>query len=255
MVSPFSTAPKLTRQGFTRVFRTVPSDAVFGTQMARFAYGRNFRRVMIYQAQNSYGTGLANAFERECEVLGIAVPDRLGYDSLSDARIFRRDLIRWANNFQFDAIFIAGSSPQASTFIKEARGQGIRAAILGGDGLDTPELAGLAGEAAEGTFVGSTYFPDDPRSEVAEFVAAFTMKYGWTPDASAALGYDTVRVLARAMEDARSAVPDEVAEALRRMTGLVGVTGIYRFDANGDLEDRDIRIKVVRDGELRPFGE
>jgi len=255
MICPLSTAPKLTRQGFRRVFRTIPDDAVFGTQLARFAGKRGLRRVMIYQVQNAYGTGLANAFERECEALGIAVPDRLSYDSASDAAVFRRDLALWRENFAFDGILVAGSIPHAPLFIKEARALGIRAAILTGEGLDTPEFVNLAGEAAEGTFVGSAFLPDDPRPETRAFVDAYRRKHGTVPDAKAAQGYDTVRLLARGIEEAGSTVPDRVAGALRGMTGWTGATGNYRFDDRGDLADRDILIKVVRGGELVLFRE
>jgi branched-chain amino acid transport system substrate-binding protein len=255
MISPLSTAPKLTRQGFHRVFRTIPTDELFGIQLARFAASRNLTRVMIYHVQNSYGTGLANAFERECEVLGIEVPDRLAYDTASDAMIYRRDLTFWMDNFTFDGIFIAGSVPQAPLFIKEARGIGIQVHIMGGEGLDTPELVSLAGEAADGTFVGSVFLPEDNRPETQAFVAAFVDKYNAVPGARAAQGYDTVRILAAAIERAGSTVPDEIADALRNMSDSIGVTGSYRFDEYGDLVGRNIFIKEVRDGKLVQFLE
>jgi branched-chain amino acid transport system substrate-binding protein len=255
MITPLSTAPELTRQGFRRVFRTIPDNALFGAGLARFANSRSLKRVMIYQVRNAYGADLANGFEKECEALGIAVPGRLAYDSESGAGIFRRDLTYWMENYVFDAILAAGSIPDAPLFIKEARGLGIQVPIITGEGLDTPELVNLAGKAAEGTFVGSAFLPDSPRQETREFVAAFFQKYGMTPDAEAAQGYDTIRILAKAIEKAGSTIPDKVAEALRGTTGWTGVTGIYRFDIYGNLAGRDIQMKVVRDGELVLFKE
>ncbi|HCM26326.1 MAG: hypothetical protein A2Z99_07785 [Treponema sp. GWB1_62_6] len=253
MLSPFSTAPKLTRQGFRRIFRMVPDDTAFGSRLARFAVSRGLERVMIYQVQNEYGTGLANAFERECEVLGISVPDRLSYDSRSDERIFRRDLSFWKENFEFDGMLVAGSVPQAALFVREARGLGIRASILAGDGLDTPEFASLAGESAEGVFVGSVSSPDDERPEAAEFAAGYSRKYGAPPDTNAARLYDAVRLLASAIKESGSAVPDRIAGSLRSMAAWTGAAGDYRFGADGNLSDRDILIKVVRGGKLVPF--
>lgn len=253
MISPYSTNPKLTRQGFRRVFRTTPDDEVFGTQLARFAHRQGYEALLIYYIRDDYGTGLANAFEKECEVLGIAVQDRLAYDSFSGERVFRKDLGYWQDNFEFDALFVAGAVPQAAVFIKEARALGIEVPIFGGDGLDTPELIAQAGEAAEGTFVGSTFRVDDPRPDAQAFLAAFERKYGKMPDAEAAQGYDTVMVLVRGMREAGSTVPDEIAEALRSMAPWNGATGQYAFDDKGDLVDREILIKVVRDGRLVYF--
>ena len=254
MISPYSTNPKLTRQGFRRVFRTIPDDGVFGTQLARFAHRQGYEAVLVYYIRDDYGTGLANAFEKECELLGIAVEDRLAYDSFSGRRVFRKDLMYWEDHFNFDAIFVAGAVPQAAVLIRQARALGIEVPMFGGDGLDTPELIAGAGGAAKGTFVGSTFRADDPRPEARAFQAAFLEEYGKPPDAEAAQGYDTVMVLAQAMREADSTAPDDVAAALRTMPPWSGVTGEYAFDDKGDLLDREILIKVVRDGRLVYFG-
>lgn len=255
MLSPRSTAPRLTKQGFQRVFRTVSNDDLYGAVLARFAAGHNLKKIMIYQAKNEYGTGLANAFEKECEALEIEVPDRIAYDSGSDAATFRRDLQYWMANFSFDGIFAAGSIPQLPSFIAEARGLGIRVPIMAGEGLDTPEFVNLAGKAAEGTFIASEFMPEDPRTETRKFVSAFHRKFGRVPDTNAAKGYDTVHVLAAAIEEAGSTIPDRIAEALRKKVDWIGAAGSYRFDADGDLVGRNILIKVVRDGKLEKYPE
>lgn len=253
MVSPISTSPRLTRQGFARVFRTIPDDTVFGARMARLAGERGSRAAMIYQVRNAYGTGIANAFEKECEALGIAVPDRLSYDSSARASVFRRDLAYWRDNFGFDSIFVAGSIPLACDFVREARAMGIGAEMLAGESLDSPEFPRIAGEGAEGAFVGSTFIPGSPRPQTRAFVAAYKAAYGAEPDAKAAQGYDTLRVIARAIALARSAVPDEIARALRGMEAWEGATGPFAFDAKGDLSGREIAIKTVREGRFEAY--
>jgi branched-chain amino acid transport system substrate-binding protein len=255
MLSPFSTSPALTRQGFERVFRMVPDDALFGAQLARFAAARRLSRVMIYQAQTAYGSGLANAFERGCEELGIEVPDRLAYDSGSDEGSFARDCAYWKDGFSFDGIFVAGTVPQAAAFVRAARAAGIGATILAGDGLDSPEFPRLAGRAAEGAFVGSVFLPDDPRPRARAFAEAYERERGGPPDVNAAIGYDAVGLLAAAIRKAGSSVPDRIAEALRGAEGWEGVAGSYRFGRDGSLASRGIGVKVVRDGILRSYAK
>jgi len=255
MISPLSTNPKLTRQGFSRVFRTIPDDIQFGTQIARFAASRGMERVMVYHARNAYGNGLANAFEKECESQGIVVPDRLAYDSGSDTGTFRRDVTFWIEHFVFDGVFVAGTVPHAALFVKVVRDMGVEVGILTGQGLDTPEFLEIAGDAAEGTFVGSVFIADDTRPETRAFVETYRRRWGTVPDAAAAQGYDTVRVLARAIEDAGCTVPDRISEALRDMTDFTGVTGMYLFDEKGDRSGCEILIKVVCDGRFERFEE
>jgi branched-chain amino acid transport system substrate-binding protein len=105
----------------------------------------------------------------------------------------------------------------------------------------------VAGAAAEGTTVASYFNPDEPRPEVVRFKAAFTAKFGVPPDAGSALGYDCVRLLAHAMKEARSAVPEDVARALHALQGWPGVTGVFSFDDGGDSA-KPVIFSVVRNG-------
>jgi hypothetical protein len=106
--------------------------------------------------------------------------------------------------------------------------QGNRRSIIGGDAMSSPALMGVAGAAAEGTTMASYFNPDEPRPEVVRFNAAFTAKFGVPPDAGSALGYDCVQLLAGAMKEAGSAVPEDVARALHALKDWRGVTGAQK---------------------------
>ena len=178
----------------------------------------------------------------------IDILDRLNYDSLSSADLFQKDLRYWKENYNFEAIFLAGVNPQVALFIKEARGLGIMVPIVGGDGLDSPELIQIAGKSADNTFIGSVFNPERPDKKTAAFVEAFRRNLRTMPDAAAAQGYDAVQVIAQAIKKAGSTVPQEIADALRATKNWEGVTGIHTFGEKGDVVDKDIYIKVVRDG-------
>lgn len=59
--------------------------------------------------------------------------------------------------------------------------------ILGGDGLDSEQLAKGAGKAAEGTVVASIFDPTEGRDDVGEFIRKYKAEYGKIP------GKDAVR--------------------------------------------------------------
>ena len=253
MITPLSTSPRLTQRGFDLVFRAIPDDEVFGTELADFCLREGLHKTIIYHIQNDYGVGLANAFEMRCEEIGLEVLDRRAYDLFSGPSSFDGDLEYWKENFAFDCIFIAGTVPQAAQFVKEARRLGIDATILGGDGLDMPELMTIAGEDAEGVFVGSTFHPDCPTQKAREFVRKFRERYGGEPSASAAQGYDCAGLFAHAVATAGSTVPSDMARALRTGDDWEGVTGTFDFDDCGDLKRDSICLKVVREGKLQYF--
>jgi len=244
MLSPESTSPRLTQQGFKYVFRNVSSDTQVGKEMAEFAASRGFKHMVIYYIKNDYGRGLANAFEDRAGEVRITIADRLSYDAISNKE-FRIALAKW-KEFEFDAIFLAGSTPHGADFISEAREMGVTVPILGGDGLDSSQLWEIAGKAAEGVIVASHFHPDIPRSEVQDFVRAFQERYGLLPDVWAAQGYDAVKVLAHAMEKAGTTVPGKVAEVLHSTKDWPGVTGLHTFDENGNVIGKGIVKKKVQ---------
>jgi branched-chain amino acid transport system substrate-binding protein len=106
----------------------------------------------------------------------------------------------------------------------------------------------VSGAAAEGTIVGSVFHPDEPRPEVRRFSERFTERYRVPPDWAAAAAYDAVHLLTRAMQEARSSEPGDVAKALHAARDWPGVTGTFTFNEAGDAIDRHLVKLVVRHG-------
>ena len=79
-VAPVATDPRLTQQGYRRLFRMTVTDRETGAQMADYAAARRYGRVAIYYIRNAYGRSLANAFEERAIERGIAIVDRQSYD-------------------------------------------------------------------------------------------------------------------------------------------------------------------------------
>ena len=256
LLSATSTSPELTTKGYGRVFRTVFNDTEVGRQMAQYAYERGHRRMVIYYARNEYGRGLANAFEEQLVSRGGQVVNRESYDpSLSANPVAAEQTVSGWTSWDFDAVFIAGEDEQAALLIRELRRRGIAVPVLGSDALATPMFVQKGAEAVEGTVIASAFHPEAPDAEARRFTRAFRARYGADPDAGAALGYDAVQVLARAMREARSAEPDRVAAALRGLRGFQGVTGAFTFDEAGNLVGMPIRKVVVREGRFQYLEE
>jgi branched-chain amino acid transport system substrate-binding protein len=255
LMAPTSTDPALTRQGLHRVFQAAFTDRDTGRQLAEFA-SKRFRRAGIFYIRNSYGRGLANAFEERANELGLGTAARRSYDPSEELNgyTFTPTLREWAS-LDLDVIFLAGEVPSAAQFVANARAAGLTVPILGGDAMSSPALMAVAGRAAEGVIVTTHFHPDEPRPEVLRFSRAFTRRFGGKPDAGAALGYDVVRVLARAMGAAERLGADEVARALRDLPPWPGVTGMLKFDQQGATIGKRPVMTVVRDGRFQYLPE
>jgi branched-chain amino acid transport system substrate-binding protein len=251
MIAPTATDPELTAHGYPRVFRATFTDMEVGRQMAEYAARRGYEEIGIFYIRSDYGRNLANAFEERANDLGLTIPVRQSYEPNDDAGgvAFGSAMRRWSDS-GLDAIFLAGEVPSAARAVLAAREEGLTIPILGGDAMSSPELISVAGNAAEGTVVATAFHPDEPRSEVRRFTAAFEARYGVAPDAGSALGYDVVHLLAEAIERAGSTIPDSVASELHALRDWRGVTGSFTFDSAGNLVRASIAKMVVRDGKF-----
>jgi branched-chain amino acid transport system substrate-binding protein len=251
MLSPLASNPALTLQGRQLVFRNIPTDEADGQALAEHAAAEGYQRIAIYYQQDDYARGLANIFERRCYELGIAIVDRLPYEVTYQERDFAADFDLWQRQFDFEAILLAGQLPVAGEIIPLIRRAGITVPILSGNSLDNDLLFRLAGTAAEGVTVVSSFDPGRPQAEVTAFVKNFEKKYGTIPDLDAAQGYDALHLVAHAITMGGSTVPEKMAATLRHVVNWPGVTGLHTFDDKGDVVGKGMVIKHVRDGSFR----
>lgn len=252
MLTPASTAPELTQQGYQYIFRSIPSDAEIARQLAVYGADRGFKRIAIYYVDDSYGRGLANAFEDSAVESGINVVDRISYyGDLKGLDDLRR---KW-EALGYNAIFVADSAKGGAQFIVDARQAGIPVPFLAGNTMDSPAFYTLAGSAAEGTVVGTVFNPQASRPEVQKFSQAFKAKYQKDPTQYAAQGYDAVKLLAIAVQKAGSSESAKIAEALRGLKNLPGVAGLHTIDQNGDEKGELVVKKIVRNGKVEVLAE
>jgi branched-chain amino acid transport system substrate-binding protein len=238
MISPASTSPNLTKNGYKNVFRSIPSDDEIAAQLASYAARQGHQRMVIFYSEDSYGTDLANSFEDHANRNGITIVDRISYyGGLKDLNRLKE---KWLA-LDFDGIFVADSVSEGAEFIAEARRAGISVPFMGGNTLDSPALYEIAGKSALGTVIGTVFNPNDPRDETQRFVKAFQKQYKKMPGPYAAQGYDAVNLLAAAIKKAHSTDSRAIARELHNLKDWPGVTGYHGFDNNGN----DIKAKVV----------
>ncbi|MFN4245624.1 MAG: branched-chain amino acid ABC transporter substrate-binding protein [Brevinematia bacterium] len=162
MITPASTNPKLTLQGFNNVFRICPTDAQQGPIAARFLFGKNIKKVYVIDDKTEYGQGLADEFEKEFRRLGGVI---LGRDSISvGARNFKA-LLTKVKQSNPEAVFFGGVYVEGALLTKQADEVGLNVPFVGGDGLKTEDYIKIAGKSSEGDFITFIGVPIDKDSE------------------------------------------------------------------------------------------
>lgn len=232
MVSPSSTNPKVTKIG-DMIFRVCFIDPFQGTVCAKFAReheGLKANKAAILTDQASpYSVGLQEEFEKAFVAMGGTVVTKQTYQAGDQDFSAQLTSIRGSEP---DVVFIPGYYTDAGNIALQARKLGLTVPLLGGDGWDSVKLGEIAGEAINGCFYSNHYSQDDPAPRVQDFIKKYTEKHQQTPDALAALGYDTARVVFEAIQRAGSTDGPALAAELAKTKDFDGVTGKISIDAD-----------------------
>lgn len=125
--------------------------------------------------------------------------------------------------------------------------------VIGGNGLNSPQVPQVAGPAANGTLVGSPWFIDKQDEANKSFVARYQAKYNMAPDQFAAQAYDTLFIVAKAITAAGEANPQKIRDALGKVTHN-GVMGPFSFTPDRDPADTSgVVVIEMKDGKFQIF--
>jgi branched-chain amino acid transport system substrate-binding protein len=229
-ISPASTNPKYTDEGSWNTFRVCGRDDDQG-KVAGAYLATHFKneKIAILNDNSAYGKGLADETQKALhanggtEVLAAAyTPGEKDYSSL----------VSRMKQAGVTVIYVGGYHTESGLIIRQAKEQGMKATLVGGDALVTNEFWQIAGEAGAGTLM---TFPPDPRlmKSAADVVKEFKAK-NVDPEGYVLYTYAAIQVWADAVKKIGSTDPKKVAAALKASGNWPSVLGPVSFNAKGD---------------------
>ena len=238
LLSPTATNPAVTVKGGKvndYVFRACFIDPFQGTVAANFAY-KNLKvktSAVLIDTASDYSKGLSDAFKTAFKQNGGTIVSEEAY--VAKDTDFHATLTRIKAKHP-DFVFLPGYYEEVGLIIKQAREIGLNVPFMGGDGWDSPKLIDIAGSAPlNNTYITNHYSAGDSDPKVQNFVKSFQAKYGGkSPDAFAALGYDSGYFIADAIKRAGSSDPQKIQKALSETKDLSLVSGKVTLDQNHD---------------------
>ena len=249
-ISPSSTNPKYTLQGFKTTFRVVAHDDQQGPTLGRYAVNTlKAKKVAVIDDSTAYGQGLADAFEKTAKGLGAQIVAR---EHTTDKDTDFKAILTKIKGRGPDLVMFGGIDPQAGPMVKQMSELGIKAKYIGGDGMQTPNFIKLAGPAAEGVMASMPGLPKETMPGGAAFLQKYKAKFNADVELFAPMGYDAVMVFIDAMKRAGSTDPAKYLPELSK-TNYQGVIGPIAFDDKGDLKNGPITIYVVKGGKWEPL--
>lgn len=248
LLSPIVSNHELTNKGYKYVFQNIPGDEEIGRNMVEYGIEKGYERLAIYYEDNPYGRGLADALERVAEEKGLNIIDRVS--SFSNKKEKEKTLAKW-QALDCQAVLVAVPVFETVDSIMKVKGYALDMPVIGSDSMDLPNLSEKLGEYAKEVAMVSLYNPSYERVELQRFIKEYKNKYQQDPDVWAVQGYDSLKLLAYAIEEAKSSQPYKIAEVLRNLKDWKGTVDDYGFDQHGRQTGRQIFFKAFVDGKFQ----
>lgn len=229
LVTAVSSLPKLTEVGNKWFFRNTEKDTMQGAAFSGALYGDlQFKTVFYFAANDDWGRGSVGSFSKTLEGLGAKT---VGTEFFDPAATDFYTALTKIRALKPDLIFLAAYTQSAATLMKQAKELSISSKIFGIGAVTTPTFTNLAGDAAYGLLAGVNYAPGIPGDVNAQFVSAYQAEYNELPGKYHVAGFNTIHVIAQAIQRAGAAEPAKIQAALRQ-TDYTGPMGRVRFDDN-----------------------
>lgn len=242
MITPTGTEPTITAIGGEYMFRGCFVDSFQGNILGKYAtetLGKKTAAV-LYNAGSDYSKGIADSFKSEFEATGGTITQFLTYNDKDTD--FKAQLTKIKSDVP-DVLLLPDYYNVVGLIAKQARGIGIQSQLLGGDGWESEDLVKIGEDSVNDALYINHYYSDDTETTVKNFVDAYKKEYNKEPDSFAALGYDTAKILVKAIEEANSTDGDKIRTALAGME-MDSVTGNIKFGDDRSAIKSAVVIKI-----------
>ncbi|KJY59059.1 Branched-chain amino acid ABC transporter, permease protein [Lactobacillus kullabergensis] len=251
-VSPSATDPNYTLQKNGKVqpfvFRACYQNNFQGGSAAKFVMNNiKAKRVAVYTDNSSdYGNGLAKAFKKTYK------------GKIVDSQTFSegdKDFNAVLTSFKakkVDAIYVPGYYTEVGLIIKQARQIGIKAPIVGSDGMADPKLIQIAGAKNASKIYYTTPFSTQVAAKdptASKFMRDFKNRYHEEAPTFSALAYDAVYMIKEAIENEKSDDSAKITKGLEQIKDFTGVTGKITVDKDHNPE-KPIAVEELINGKV-----
>lgn len=250
-ISPATTSPVYTHQGFKTAFRVVANDNMIGHALARYTVETlKAKKIAVIDDRTAFGQGLADQFVKSVKAMPGGAALLVSREYTTDKTTDFNAILTTIRAKQPDVVFYGGMDAVAGPMLKQMKALGMQAKMVSGDGVCSEKMPRLAGDALgddKVTCVVAGGVTASQEAGLAAFTARYQQRFKLPLQTYAPYAYDAVMALATAMQQAKSSTPSVYLPVLAKIQ-YQGVTGKIAFDANGDLRDAALTLYTYRQG-------
>ena len=239
--------PNFTKGG-DYIWSSSVSQADEQPRLAKYATDLGFKRLAVLYLNTDWGRTSQKLFGDAAKAYGAEVVASEGYQP--DEKDFRSTLVR-VRDAKPDAIVLISYYADGALIARQIRSVGLTSQIVASGSVYSPKFIELAGDAANGAYTETNFFPGETRPEVQNFVKKFRARFNEDPDTFNTVAYDTIVLLAAVIDkygDDRKAIRDGLAQ-------IKDVPSVMFGKATFDPETRRVAgaravYLIVKDGKF-----
>lgn len=227
-------------------FRNITTQAQEGPFNAQWILAKH-KKAAVIAIQNDWGISAAENFVKAYEAGGGKVLEQEFFNP--GLRDFKSVLTKIKRSNP-EVIYLCMFDEQGSALLQQAKQLSLGSTLFSTSALYSPKLLELAGPAADGLFLATTFVGNSPEPNVKAFVDAYKKRYNEEPSQFAAQAYDAVGIMLQALQKAggTKATRDTVREALGSTKDFPGVTGVTSFDPQTREPSKVLSKLTVQNG-------
>ena len=250
-ITPGSTNPKYTEQGFPDAFRICGRDDQQGPVAGKFMHDNlKLTKIAILHNKTAYGEGLATEVKKTFESLGGQVTMFQGIGTDENDFSANVSVIQGSGAQGF---FWGGMYGQGGPLCVKMRQGGVNIPFVSGDGCFDDSFVNTVGGNAPNVFL--SFGKDYHQLPAAQpFLKTYNDKYHQTEGAYSVYGYDAANVLLTAIQQAGTTDADKVA-AVMKSRPFDTILGKVEFDSKGDVKGSGFVMWTIKDGKLQQLPE
>jgi branched-chain amino acid transport system substrate-binding protein len=249
-VTPGATAPKLPSEIGDTIFLACFGDNVQAAAGADFIKEKlaGKRAYILLDSTTEYAIVLSRYFKEAFTHGGGEVVGEDVYKNGDKSFTAQIAKIK-ASAEKPDVLYVAAMPDDIGLVVRELRHGGLAQPIVGGDGYDTPLLVKTGGAAADDVYFSThAYMAADSTPAIQKFYKDYKAAFGSDPEnAFAALGYDTVGLVADAIKRAGADDAKAIRAAIAATSGYVGVTGTISYPNGAHVPAKTVTMLGVKD--------
>jgi branched-chain amino acid transport system substrate-binding protein len=239
-ITPASTNPTFTERKMWNTFRVCGRDdqqgKVAGQYLLKHYKGK---KIAVVHDKTTYGKGLADEMKKALNAGGMK---EVLYEGINTGEKDYSALVSKIKQSGADLVYFGGLYTEGGLIVRQMRDQGVKAPLMGGDGITSDEFASVGGPGVEGTLM--TYGPDPRNRPEAKAVVDEFRKKNFEPEAYTLYSYAAVQIYKQAAEAAKSVDPKKVAEKMHSGMHFKTVLGDISYDKKGDITKLDYVMYV-----------